>query len=304
LIDYTIEQCEKHSIPLEKVTVQEVYDYKKNIFLAEGTFLPINPQNNQAIILVPKRWLRFLPWINYEDYFEAYTVKKLGKLDDSILNRVALLNFNRHNYDVVKVYTSIKEHQQGDCKNDPLFKPIPIVSANRKLSTILSLNTGKKNNADKNYEEHVCQLFASLLYPQLDFADEQSRTDSGVQIRDLIFYNNRSQDFLKDIYDQYNCRQIVFELKNVEALNREHINQLNRYLKDSFGQFGVLVTRNPPPKSVYKNTLDLWSGQRKCIIVLTDQDIKLMCTVYESRQRLPIEVLKKKFIEFTRDCPA
>ena len=37
-------------------------------------------------------------------------------------------------------------------------------------------------------------------------------------IRDLIFYNNRSYDFLKDIYDLYNCRQIVIELKNVKKV--------------------------------------------------------------------------------------
>lgn len=145
---------------------------------------------------------------------------------------------------------------------------------------------------------------ASLLYPHLDFADEQSRTESGVLIRDLIFYNNRSVDFLKDIYDEYECRQMVFELKNVATLEREHINQLNRYLKDSFGSFGVLVTRKPPEKSVYKNTIDLWAGQRRCIIALSDEDLNLMGSVFSSKQRTPVEVLKRKYIEFTRDCPS
>jgi hypothetical protein len=57
----------------------------------------------------------------------------------------------------------------------------------------------------------VIFLFAPLLYPQLDFADVQSRTDSGVLSRDMIVYNNnRSLDFLKDIDDLYRSRQIVF----------------------------------------------------------------------------------------------
>jgi hypothetical protein len=38
-------------------------------------------------------------------------------------------------------------------------------------------------------------LMPSLLYPQLDFATAQSRTDSGVSIRDLVFYNNRDHPF-------------------------------------------------------------------------------------------------------------
>ena len=123
-------------------------------------------------------------------------------------------------------------------------------------------------------------------------------------IRDLIFYNNRSFDFLRDIFDLYDSRQLVFELKNVREVEREHINQLNRYLKDEFGRFGVLVTRNPLPKHIFKNTIDLWSAQRRCIIALTDSDLELMVTVFESRQRLPIEVLQRAYIDFTRLCPS
>ena len=303
LIDFTIEQAEKHRIPIEKTKIP-IYDYKKNRFTTEEIYLPQNPSTKQPIILVPKRWLRFLPWINYEDYFNDYYTKQVLSSGDSIPDRVALLNYNRHNYDVVQTYIKIKERQQADCKNDPLFKPIPVISSKRKLSTILSLQSGKKDNADKVYEDNVCQLMASIVYPQLDFADFQSRTESGVLIRDLILYNNRSYDFLKDIYNEYDCRQIIMELKNVKELEREHINQLNRYLKDQFGRFGIIITRNNPPKKIYKNTIELWAGQRKCLLILTDEDLKMMCQLYESRQRQPIDVIKKKYIEFTRDCPS
>jgi hypothetical protein len=44
---------------------------------------------------------------------------------------------------------------------------------------------------DRIYEEAIGQLLPSLLYPDLDFAQVQARTDSGVSIRDLIFYNTR-----------------------------------------------------------------------------------------------------------------
>ncbi len=55
---------------------------------------------------------------------------------------------------------------------------------------------------------------------------------------------------------------------------------------------------------MFRNTVDLWSGQRRCIITLTDEDISLMVNVFESRQRPPIDVLKKKYVEFRRACPA
>lgn len=302
LIDYTIQQCVKHHIPMGKTKI-DVYNYKSNKFKKESVSLPLNPENKSPVILVPKRWLRYIPWINYDDCVSEYLAKKIITDQSRFSNRIELLDYNRRNYDAVQTYVAIKEKQQKDCKNDPLFKPIPILSTKRKLSTILALPTGKDSNADKEYEDNVCQLMASLVYPNLDFADMQSRTDSGVLIRDLIFYNNKSYDFLDEIYAKYNCHQIVMELKNTKTLEREHIFQLNRYLKDQFGSFGIIITRKPPSKPVFKNTIDLWSGQRKCILILYDEDLKLMCQVYKSKQRLPVEIIKKKYIEFTRACP-
>ncbi|MFZ2172258.1 MAG: hypothetical protein WAW61_21795 [Methylococcaceae bacterium] len=303
LIDFTIEQAEKYRIPLIKEPI-EVYDYRKNSLVEETIPLPQNPETNEPILLVPKRWLRYIPWINFDDYFYNYFVVQVSNDDSQPSQRIAILNYNRHNYDIVRSYTGTKERSQSDCKNDPLFTPIPIRSAKQKLNTIKALPTGKTDNADKKYEDTISQLMASLFYPNLDFAVEQSRTDSGVLIRDLLFYNNRSMGFLKDIYDDFGSRQIVMELKNVRELEREHINQLSRYLNDHLGHFGVLITRNPPPKAIFKNTIDLWAGQRKCIITLTDEDLKLMVSVFESKQRLPIEVLQRRYIDFMRACPS
>lgn len=304
LVDYTIEQSEKYGIPIEKVKLNNLYNSKTNKFEEEETHLPVNPNTKTPILLIPKRWLRFIPWLNTDDYFKNYYIQNIHKEGDEIPDKIKLLDFNRHNYDIVKVYTAIKEKQFKHCKNDPLFNQIPITSAKRKITTITKLPTGKTNNADRKYEDNTCQLMASLLYPHLDFAAEQSRTDSGVLIRDLIFYNNISTDFLKDIYDTYDCKQIVFELKNVMEVTREHIFQLNRYLNDQFGKFGIIVTRNIPPKKIVKNTIDLWSGQRRCILILDDSDLKLMTQVFVSKQRNPIEVIKRKYIEFTRACPS
>lgn len=304
LIDFTIEQSEKYGIPIEKVKLQNVYNPKTYKFSGEETHLPINPDTKLPILLVPKRWLKHIPWINTDDYFANYYIKNFHPNGKDFPDKIKLLNFNRHNYDIVKAYTSIKEKNLENCKNDPLFNQIPVTSAKRKISTITKLPTGKTDNADRKFEDNVCQLMASLLYPHLDFAQEQSRTESGVQIRDLIFYNNKSSDFLKEIYETYNCKQIVMELKNVKEIQQEHILQLNRYLKEQFGSFGIIVTRNSPPAKVIRNIIDLWSAHRKCILVLTDTDLKLMTQVFESKQRDPIEVIKKKYIEFTRACPS
>lgn len=304
IIDYTIEQCRKYGIPVAQVKVDSIFDQRNYAFSdPEEVNIPVNPETGAPILLVPKRWLRSAPWISSDDYISGYYMKEVVTKNVECPEKGEILLFNRKNYDVVCAYIERKERTQQDCKNDPLFRPIPVLSAKRKLATIIGLPSGKTDGADRKYEDLVCQLMASLLYPHLDFAAEQSRTDSGVAIRDLVFYNNRSVDFLKDIHESFNSRQIVMELKNVCAVERMHINQLNRYLTNEFGGFGIFVTRNPLPRAMHKNTVDLWAGQRKCIIALTDTDLSLMVDVFESKQRDPIEVIKKKYVEFMRSCP-
>ncbi len=305
LIDYTIQQCGEIGVPIEKAIVSSLYNYQQHKFLSnQEVTLPINSETREPLIFVPKRWLRFTPWINFEEYFRDYCPRDDVFNSGEPLERVKILTFNREHYGVVKDYVEAKILKQADCKNDPLFKQIPVLSAKRKLADIRKLPTGKEDGADIKYEKLLCQLLASLFYPELDFAADQSRTESGRLIRDLIFYNNRSINFLQEIYQDYGNRQLVFELKNVKAIEREHINQLNRYLDTGLGKFGVLMTRHPLPRAMFGNTIDLWSGQRKCIITLTDEDLDLMVNVFESKQRSPIEVLKKKYIEFRRECPS
>lgn len=144
LIDYTIDECKKHGIPTEDCNIENVYDYRANLFKPEKTEIPINPLNGKPLILVPKRWLRFNPWINYDDYFSDYCPQDDISHTPETLDRVAVLNYNRKNYGVVEAYIKEKERTFEDCQNDPLFSQIPVISAKRKLKLIKELPTGKK----------------------------------------------------------------------------------------------------------------------------------------------------------------
>ena len=304
LIDYTIDQCMRMAIPCEETTLESVYDSKSNRFVPNYLVrLPVSPVTQQAVIFVPKRWLRFIPWINFEDYFSQHVPQDDEARPAEKLTHVEVLDFNRHHYEAIERYVERRVMTAQDCVSDPLFAQIPISSAKAKLGELKKLQTGISDKADKRYEDIIVSMLASFFYPDCDFAKSQARTDSGVCIRDLIFYNNRSHPFLRDVFDLYDSRQLVFEMKNVVKVEREHINQINRYLSDSFGRFGVLVTRNQLPAPMMKNIIDLWSAQRKAIIILTDQDIEQMVDVFESKQRSPLDVLKKKYFEFTQKLP-
>jgi hypothetical protein len=305
LIDFTIQQCNSLAIPLTKHTVPNVYDYRTNVFRSEDNVsLPANPENGQPLILVPKRWLRFVPWLSFDDYFKNHCPQDDIAQQGKTLDRVEVLNFNRAHFGVVENFINEKERTSEDCHNDPLFSQLPITSAKRKLVQIKKLPTGKDNNADVAYETAIGELFPSLFYPHLDFAASQSRTESGAVIRDLIFYNGQTTPFLKEVAADYGSRQLAFEMKNVKEVSRDHVNQLNRYMTDSLGKFGVLVTRNPLTKARMQSTVDLWAGQRRCIVAVDDTDVEQMVELFESKQRSPIDVITKKYVEYRRECPA
>ena len=303
LLDFTHQECEKIGIPMQSVQVSDVYDLPTGRFRTVKAELPVHPVDHSPILLVPKRWLRHVPWINYDTYFRQHCPQDDVAHEGEELSRVKVLTYNRDNYGLVDAFVRERERSQEDCVNDPLFLQIPVLSARRKFAAIQSLKTGKDDKADKKYEDNIAVLFASLLYPQLDFAQAQSRTDSGVSIRDLIFYNSRTDEFLKEIMDDYGSRQIVMEMKNVARVVPSHVDQLNRYLHDDLGKFGVLVTRHELRRPEKQRVVDLWSGQRKAIVTLTDLDVEQMVAVFESKQRAPIDVLKKKYVQFRRACP-
>ena len=65
---------------------------------------------------------------------------------------------------------------------------------------------------------------------------------------------------------------------------------------------GILLARHPPKSSVQRNIIDLHSSKRRAVLCLDDSDLDLMVALLESGRR-PIEALRKKYVEFTRQLP-
>ena len=304
-LEYTVEQAAKYKIPTRKSRIGQVYDPSRRLWVpAPEVALPYNPVDDTPILLVPLDMLRRLPWINYEDYYRTSFSSRILESDrrDKRIAKEAVLEINSRNYIEVERYVSEKERIGNECHPDPLFSPLTPATIRVRYRELRKLPTGSVNGADRRYEDLVFELLSSLLYPTLEFAENRVRTVSGAHIRDLIFYNDGKSDFWRDIRDRYEARQPVFEVKNVHSLESEHVNQLYRYLDGEFGRFGVLLTRNPIPRSITKNIVDLHSSKRVAILALDDRDLDLMMSLLDSG-RDPTDVVKKKFVEFTRLLP-
>ena len=305
LLRYTAEQAEIYRIPTTPARLGNVYSDKKGAWIPAPVLkLPFNPADNSPILLVPLNLLRHLPWINYEDYYRsAYAPRvTIAETRRHRVAKAAVLAYNSRNYVEIERYVDEKEKNAHECKPDPIFKPLATSTLKAKFKLLRELPSGSSGGADRKFEDLVNDLLSSLLYPTLEFAESRVRTISGAHIRDLIFYNDGKSDFWSDLRDRYEARQPVFELKNVRGLETEHVNQLYRYLDEELGHFGILVTRNPTPKNVRRNIIDLHSSKRACILCIDDSDIELMLSLMDSG-RDPADAIKKRFVEFTRLLP-
>src|SRR5262249_48251001 len=143
LIDFTIDQCGKYGIPTTDVVLPALYNYRQNqLDKNQSVKLPTSPRTGHPVVLVPKRWLRAIPWLNFDDYITNYYLKEVVKPDADGPNRVSVLNYNRDHYDCVRAYSAAKEREQKDCKNDPLFTQLPVFSVTKKVAKLGKLPSG------------------------------------------------------------------------------------------------------------------------------------------------------------------
>ena len=64
-----------------------------------------------------------------------------------------------------------------------------------------------------------------------------------VQRRDIVGTNLTSSTVWKRIREDYNVRQVIFEVKNYEDLTNNDYRQTLSYLHDKYGTLGFIVTR-------------------------------------------------------------
>lgn len=302
-IDFTREQATTIGIPMKAFHVDGLWDASRRVWHHTQADLPYNPLDGAPLLFAPLDLLRHLPWINYEDYYKSSYARLVPPAQrNRRVPKAAVLEHNRQNFRTVETYVDHKERTAAACAPDPLFQPLKRETLRKKLADLRKLPTGRDDGSDRKFEQVAYELLASLLYPELEFADSQVRTVSGAHIRDIIFYNDGKTEFLADMRTRYGARQVVFELKNTNRITGEHVNQLYRYLDEEIGHFGVLLTRHAAASPVKRNIIDLHSSKRCIILVLDDTDLELMLDLVDSGRR-PADAIKKRYVELARQFP-
>ena len=130
LAEYTFDICQRHSIPIETVRYKRgSFDVQMESWTPLEVQLPINPYNEKPVLLIPRRYLRDLPTINADDFWEfCYTNENetlRTEFNYDISRRVSkakIVDIARHHPELIKKYIQSVEETEAepyDFSKDP-----------------------------------------------------------------------------------------------------------------------------------------------------------------------------------------
>ncbi len=92
-----------------------------------------------------------------------------------------------------------------------------------------------------------------------------------IQRRDIVATNMTIKGFWKRVYDDYESRQVIFEVKNYEELGADDFKQVLSYTSGSYGRLAIVITRQTTesPSNVERGWVrTLWHEHKRLVLIL------------------------------------
>jgi len=285
LIEYTQRQCALWNIPLKsRVPIEHIYDAESHSWEDGYEDLPVSPKDDEPILLVPRRLVRTLPWINYDDFmateFKAYLSAKRAtrrRLDENLTNQTAkteVVTVTRGDIGLVERYVHNREQQAAQARPSLAYIDEDACrEAERLKEKVKAIPVGREYA--EAYQAAVLEILNFLFNPELIDGQPEVRTFEGTERRDIIFTNDSDESFWDYVRTAHDGILIMFEAKNTDDLGMPEINQTATYLGDRIGRLGIIVTRQNPRDTIQRKIHSVWndSSPRKVILTLSDQQL-------------------------------
>lgn len=298
LIGYTQEQCRSWSLPLTKdVPVSHYFDFD-GFDWRDGYFdLPTNPSTDGPLLFVPRRILRILPWINYDDYLGEYKRAFLKPVSRSSALRLkprggskkqedgepppapkpVVCKVTSQNTITLDAYIDRKE-KDADSAEPSELSALQDKEKLKEHAALLkqelaSLKTGHEDAY--KYQDLIHRILTFCFHPHLTEGKPQERTQGGTIIRDLVFTNEGTRNFWRYLMQSHGSMFVVFELKNKSEITGADVDQIATYLGDTMGRFGVLISRTLEGSTSFNRRKYIFNKEapRKVILHLSDRDL-------------------------------
>lgn len=288
LVDYTQRQCAIWGLEIKPgVPLTHVYNHSTAVWEDIHEDLPVSDVDGTAILLVPRRIVRVLPWINYDDFlrteFAAYlatrrsaaaAIRTEGKPrnKEKAAAKADVVTVTRGDIALVERYVHAREAQADAARPSLDYLDEDACRQGEALKNRLrGIATGRAEAAD--YQRAVLEIVNYLFNPELIDGQPEVRTIEGTERRDIVFTNDSDESFWAYVRSAHDSLLVMFETKNMGELDIAAINQTATYLGDRIGRLGVIVTRNDPPETIRRKIFSVWNDSgpsRKVILTLTD----------------------------------
>jgi hypothetical protein len=143
------------------------------------------------------------------------------------------------------------------------------------LEDLKTLPTGR-DTASK-FEDIVGTVMELCFFRALTNIEPQVRTQDGCSRRDWVAANRASNGFWEMIRTKHGSTQIVWECKNFEDLNASDFYQVQSYLSNTFGHFGVIAFRGKEIKPAYIKQISAVANKNNAglILPITQNDLEV-----------------------------
>lgn len=312
LINYTQRQSKLWNIKLYKdVPVANILD-KNSLRWVDGYFdLPISPLNDEPMIFVPRRIVRALPWINYDDYFftefRAFLkakrgLKPISKKASKLAAEEAkeeVVKISQQHIEKVEAYVRRKENTAAEAQPSETYLDVDdICSESDSLKGRLDgVPTG--NASSTEYQNLVLETLNFLFNPELIDGVPEVRTVDGTERRDIIFTNDSDKTFWSYIRNEHSSILLMFETKNTDDISNTYLNQTGTYLGDRLGRLGIMISRQALKEPQMRKAFSIYndSTPRKIILHLSDSDLKEMLDMKCNGQD-PMRFIQQRYRNF------
>jgi hypothetical protein len=284
----------------KSVPVSHIFNHSSTEW--EDTFedLPISPINGAPILLVPRRIVRVLPWINYDDFvrseFNAYLNARRDQIKKSSAQaKTEVVTVTRRDISLVDRYVKTREAQGGDARPALDYIDEDVCRESERLKERLAAIAIGRPEAER-YQRLVLEILNFLFSPELIDGQPEVKTIDGTERRDIIFTNDSDENFWEYVRNEYGII-LMFETKNTEELDTNAINQTATYLGVRIGTLGVIVTRRSPKDSIVKKVMTVFNDGRKVILTLCDDQLRELLDL-RCRGGSPTKWMQKHYRNF------
>lgn len=236
----------------------------------------------------------------YKEYVKPQVDRQL-ELRDYLDNFQAIQIDFKNNLESIyeDLLGSFKTYYSEELLKRPIeFKVPPKPRSQELVGKLSACPPGRENW--KEFEDICREIFTFLFVPPLAEPLVQLRTETRLQIRELVFpIPCGMSGFWGYVQDRYKATALIVECKNYSGpIEGNDVVIFSKYLGDKrLGSFGIILSRQPVAQSAVGEMKRLWDNEGKLILCLDDENIKEMIRL-KNEGKDPELLIEKTQLEF------